>query len=250
MSKHNRCAHSSAPAHHARAEPDGIRAKLLRTYQARDGRGRGGRARCAPGSDPLKSNLMVLMDCELTSGLRLAVPEQRKELPDVQQSSTDRYRIVPGAGASCRICARRGTWGARRICAPCGFGGNGKCADQWYSARPGERRRIVQHGGRSERRRQCVPNGEVATAAHRRPDAAGRHAKSGRGAVDEFRPASAAGGTGRRACPAACRSSAIGERPDESERSNQSGERGARPHDRWHLSRLLGRREVASITSF
>src|ERR1700731_2292675 len=39
--------------------------------------------------------------------------------------------------------------------------------------------------------------------------------------------------------PAARRSSAIGEQPEESERSHQSGERGARPHDQWHLSRLL-----------
>src|ERR1700736_4471236 len=68
--------------------------------------------------------------------------------------------------------------------------------------------------------------------------AAGWFAKSSRTSVDELGPAIAAGGTGG-APPAACRPSALGEKPDESERSRQPGERRARPHDERHLPRLL-----------
>jgi hypothetical protein len=143
------------------------------------------------------------------------------------------------------FCARR-TWrrtrrfgGNGRICATRRFGGNGECADQWYSARPGKRRWIEQRDGRSQRGGQRFQDSAAAAAPHGRLDAAGWYAKSGRTSVDELKPASAAGGTGGRGAPAARRSSAIGEQPEESERSHQSGERGARPHDQWHLSRVL-----------
>src|SRR6202171_4405981 len=62
-------------------------------------------------------------------------------------------------------------------------------------------------------------------ADDRRP---GAHRDLGapRPSFDELKPASAAGGSGGRGPPAARRSSAIGEQPEESERSHQSGERG------------------------
>jgi hypothetical protein len=67
----------------------------------------------------------------------------------------------------------------------------------------------------------------------------GWFAKSSRTSIGELGPAIA---TGRRTCrpPAtARRSSALGEKPDGSQRSGQSRERGARPQDPGHLSGLL-----------
>jgi hypothetical protein len=108
------------------------------------------------------------------------------------------------------------------------------------------RHRMAGHGTfrvwRSQRHRQSRQDGNAATAADSRPDAAGWFAKSGSTSVDERRTASAGRGTGGRS-PAARRSSAVGEKPDESEQSSQPGERGDRPHDQ-HLPRLLNIRSA------
>jgi hypothetical protein len=67
----------------------------------------------------------------------------------------------------------------------------------------------------------------------------GWFAKSSHTSSDELGPTIAADCCAGRSPPAARRSSALGERSDESERSSQPGERGARPYDQRHLPRLL-----------
>src|SRR6202022_587903 len=67
----------------------------------------------------------------------------------------------------------------------------------------------------------------------------GWFAKSSRTFIDELGPAIIAGCRTGRPPPAARRSSALGEKPDGSERSGQPGERGARPYDQRYLPRLL-----------
>src|SRR4030088_1250296 len=169
------------------------------------------------------------------------------ELPDVEDLRKSRYRIVHGLDPTCRfICARRTRRRTRRfggngrICATRRFGGNGKCADQWYCAGSSKRWWNEQCGGRSQRIWQRFQDSSAPAAAHSRGGdcADGGFAKPSRTFIDELGPAIAAGCTGRPP-PAARRSSALGEKPDESERSTQSGERGARPHDQRHLPRLL-----------
>src|SRR5207253_6912322 len=120
------------------------------------------------------------------------------------------------------------------------FGGNGKCADQWYCTGPSKRWWNEQCGGRSQRSGQRFQDSSAPAAAHSRggDGADGWFAKSSSTFIDELGPATAAGCTGRPP-PATRRSSSLGKKPDGSERSGQQGERGARPHDQRHLPRLL-----------
>src|SRR5882757_1707764 len=71
----------------------------------------------------------------------------------------------------------------------------------------------------------------------------GWFAKSIRTSIDQLGPEITAGCRTGWPPTAARRSSALGEKPDGSERSNQPGERGARPHDQRHLPRLLKMQE-------
>jgi hypothetical protein len=67
----------------------------------------------------------------------------------------------------------------------------------------------------------------------------GWFAKSIRTSIDELGPAITAGCRTGWPPTAARRSSALGEKPDGSKRSDQPRERGARPHDQRYLPRLL-----------
>jgi len=134
--------------------------------------------------------------------------------------------------------ARGGHGGQGGFAAPRRFGRNGKCADQWHSARPGERWWNEQYGGRSQRIGNAA---KMATLPQ--PHIAARRSRM----VREIPPAPPSMNVDQQALPehwgegVASRApiKCHREKPDESERSINRENAAARPHDQWHLSRVL-----------